>query len=155
MESALYGINARIVDVSETSLVCCVHSFDFWYVNNWYVNNSCVNTVRPHFPWSILYIICFLTFSSQRYRVQVKGQRLLKWWVLVPRYSLGYFMVWNPDPVYENWTKLSWYTLYACTTLGNWLKCTLWYSFNWALTRKNQCRKKYNKKQKNKLNNLN
>ena len=29
MESALYGINARVVDVSETSLVCCVHSFDF------------------------------------------------------------------------------------------------------------------------------
>ena len=29
MESALYGINARVVDVSETSLVCYVHSFDF------------------------------------------------------------------------------------------------------------------------------
>ena len=26
------------------------HSFDFWYKNN-----SCVNTVRQHFPWSILY----------------------------------------------------------------------------------------------------
>ena len=26
MESALYGINARVFDVSETSLVCCVHS---------------------------------------------------------------------------------------------------------------------------------
>ena len=28
----------------------CAHSFDFRYVNN-----SCVNTVHPHFPWSILY----------------------------------------------------------------------------------------------------
>ena len=27
------------------------HSFDFWYVNN-----SCANTVRPNFPWSILYV---------------------------------------------------------------------------------------------------
>ena len=41
MESALYGIYA---------LVRCAYSFDFWYVNN-----SCVNTVRQHFPWSILY----------------------------------------------------------------------------------------------------
>ena len=49
MESALYGIYA-LVFVSEISLVRCAHSFDFWYVNN-----SCVNTVRQHFPWSILY----------------------------------------------------------------------------------------------------
>ena len=27
-------------------------SFDFWYINN-----SCVNTVRQHFPWSILYVL--------------------------------------------------------------------------------------------------
>ena len=51
MESALYSIYALVVFVSEISLVRCAHSFDFWYVNN-----SCVNTVRPHFPWSILYI---------------------------------------------------------------------------------------------------
>ena len=51
MESALYGIYAFVVFVSEISLVRCAHSFDFWYVNN-----SCVNTVRQHFPWSILYI---------------------------------------------------------------------------------------------------
>ena len=50
MESALYGIYARVVFVSEILLVRCAHSFDFWYVNN-----SCVNTVRQHFPWSILY----------------------------------------------------------------------------------------------------
>ena len=50
MESALYGIYA-LVFVSEILLVRCAHSFDFWYVNN-----SCVNTVRQHFPWSILYI---------------------------------------------------------------------------------------------------
>ena len=50
MESALYGIYALVVFVSETLLVRCAHSFDFWYVNN-----SCVNTVRQHFPWSILY----------------------------------------------------------------------------------------------------
>ena len=51
MESALYSIYALVVFVSEISLVRCAHSFDFWYVNN-----SCVNTVRPHFPWSILYV---------------------------------------------------------------------------------------------------
>ena len=51
MESALYGIYALVVFVSEILLVRCTHSFDFWYVNN-----SCVNTVRQHFPWSILYI---------------------------------------------------------------------------------------------------
>ena len=51
MESALYGIYALVVFVSEIVLVRCAHSFDFWYVNN-----SCVNTVRQHFPWSILYI---------------------------------------------------------------------------------------------------
>ena len=50
MESALYGIYA-LVFVSEILLVRCAHSFDFWYVNN-----SCVNTVREHFPWSILYV---------------------------------------------------------------------------------------------------
>ena len=52
MESSLYGIYARVVFVSEILLVRCGHSFDFWYVNN-----SCVNTVRQHFPWSILYFI--------------------------------------------------------------------------------------------------
>ena len=50
MESAWYGIYALVVFVSEILLVRCAHSFDFWYVNN-----SCVNTVRQHFPWSILY----------------------------------------------------------------------------------------------------
>ena len=50
MKSALYGIYALVVFVSEILLVRCAHSFDFWYVNN-----SCVNTVRQHFPWSILY----------------------------------------------------------------------------------------------------
>ena len=53
MESALYGIYLLVVFVSEILLVRCAHSFDFWYVNN-----SCVNTVRQHFPWSILYIPC-------------------------------------------------------------------------------------------------
>ena len=52
MESALYGIYALVVFVSEILLVRCAQSFDFWYVNN-----SCVNTVRQHFPWSILYIL--------------------------------------------------------------------------------------------------
>ena len=46
----VYGIYALVVFVSEILLVRCAHSFDFWYVNN-----SCVNTVRQHFPWSILY----------------------------------------------------------------------------------------------------
>ena len=49
MESALYGIYAR-----------CTHLFDFWYVNN-----SCVNTVRQHFPWSILYILFSLQEATQ------------------------------------------------------------------------------------------
>ena len=51
MESALYGIYALVVFVSEILLVRSAHSFDFWYVNN-----SCVNTARRHFPWSILYL---------------------------------------------------------------------------------------------------
>ena len=34
MESALYGIYALVVFVSEILLVRCAHSFDFWYVNN-------------------------------------------------------------------------------------------------------------------------
>ena len=51
MESALYGIYTIVVCVSEILLVRCAYSLDFWYVNN-----SCVNTVRQHFPWSILYI---------------------------------------------------------------------------------------------------
>ena len=46
-----YGIYALVVFVSEILLVRCAPSFDFWYVNN-----SCVNTVRQHFPWSILYV---------------------------------------------------------------------------------------------------
>ena len=56
MESALYSIYALVVFVSEILLVRCVHSFDFWYVNN-----QCINTVRQHFPWSILYVPVPLT----------------------------------------------------------------------------------------------
>ena len=33
MESALYGIYALVVFVSEILLVRCAYSFDFWYVN--------------------------------------------------------------------------------------------------------------------------
>ena len=69
MESALHGIYALVVFVSEISLVRCAHSFDFWYVNN-----SCANTVRPHFPWSILYI-CNNTkdyFSWEPEKINVK-----------------------------------------------------------------------------------
>ena len=51
MESALYGIYALVVFVSEILLVHHAHSFDFWYVNN-----LCVNAIRQHFPWSILYL---------------------------------------------------------------------------------------------------
>ena len=60
MESALYGINALVVFVSEILLVRCAHSFDFWYVNN-----SRVNTVRQHFPWSILYLKDYTWYKSQ------------------------------------------------------------------------------------------
>ena len=52
MESALYGIYALVIFVSEILLVRCAHSFDFLYVNISYVN-----TVRQHFPWSILYVL--------------------------------------------------------------------------------------------------
>lgn len=41
MKSALYGIYALFVDISEISLV---HSFDLWYKNN-----DCVNTVQSTF----------------------------------------------------------------------------------------------------------
>ena len=65
MESALYGIYA-LVFVSEILLVRCAYSFDFWYVNN-----SCVNTVRQHFPWSILYVFVGLSFVD--YENQTAG----------------------------------------------------------------------------------
>ena len=45
MENALYGISEIAVFVSEISL------FRLKYVNKTYEN-----TVRPHFPWSILYV---------------------------------------------------------------------------------------------------
>ena len=60
MESALYGIYPLVVFVSEILLVRCAHSFDFWYVNN-----SCVNTVRQHFPWSILSLSLSLSPSLE------------------------------------------------------------------------------------------
>ena len=74
MESALYGIYA-LVFVSEILLVRCAHSFDFWYVNN-----SCVNTVRQHFPWSILYVLKEETKNSLSYlHVSViESRRLMK-----------------------------------------------------------------------------
>ena len=62
MESALYGIYTLVVFVSEIFLVRCTHSFDFWYVNE-----SCVNTVRQHFPWSILYFSCQKYLSLVRF----------------------------------------------------------------------------------------
>ena len=62
MESALYGIYALVVFVSEILLVRYAHSFDFWYVNN-----ECVNTVRQLFPWSILYLfqMRYIGFGSK------------------------------------------------------------------------------------------
>ena len=68
MESALYGIYA-LVFVSEILLVRCAHSFDFWYVNNSYVN-----TVRQHFPWSILYI--WLHWHLKTALVSLKSESL-------------------------------------------------------------------------------
>ena len=69
MESALYGIYALVVFVSEILLVRCAHSFDFWYVNN-----SCVNTVRQHFPWSILYIRNLVKTAFPKTMSEVVGQ---------------------------------------------------------------------------------
>ena len=70
MESTLYGIYTLVVFVSEISLlVRCAHSFDFWYVNN-----SFVNTVRQHFPWSILYFLHAFEFSFVTSSAEVPGQ---------------------------------------------------------------------------------
>ena len=53
-------------------LVRCVHSFDFWYVNN-----LCVNIVRQHFPWSILYmpLQCCKGFAFDSYNNLSKKAR--------------------------------------------------------------------------------
>ena len=50
MESALYGIYALVVFVSENERESVANEFVFWYVNN-----ECV-TVRAHFPWTNLAI---------------------------------------------------------------------------------------------------
>ena len=62
MESALYGIY---------TLLFCIRNLtrslrSLAGVGFWYVNNSCVNTVRQHFRWSILYlfIISSLVFCG-------------------------------------------------------------------------------------------
>ena len=73
MESALYGIYA-LVFVSEILLVRCAHSFDFWYVNN-----SCVNTVRQHFPWSILYILLQKTGLTRFLQMSHMAENALLW----------------------------------------------------------------------------
>ena len=74
MESALYRIYALVVFVSEILLVRCAHSFDFWYVNN-----SCVNTVRQHFPWSILYLLYnWLFWIQSNFQVTKKQQQRQK-----------------------------------------------------------------------------
>ena len=83
MESALYGIYA-LVFVSEILLVRCAHSFDFWCVNN-----SCVNTVRQHFPWSILYMF----FVSHLYFGRVK--RPSSGWMAVTSITHHYNMITN------------------------------------------------------------
>ena len=82
MESALYGIYARVVGVSENERVSVANEWVFWYANN-----SCVNTVRAHFPWINLYLQLFLiigpekvfttikvTFTSKRCRVLFDGR---------------------------------------------------------------------------------
>ena len=60
MESALYGIYALVVFVSEILLVRSAHSFDFWYVNN-----SCVNTVGQHFSMKYSLYILWITLLRQ------------------------------------------------------------------------------------------
>ena len=105
MESALYGIYALVVFVSEISLVRYAHSFDFWYKNN-----SCVNTtVGQHFPWSILYIqllysTCqwgdqnnWLFFTSRLDNCSVKSKR---------------WLTWRHDPVAESASKCFSFTLW-------------------------------------------
>ena len=65
MESALYAIYT-LVFVSEISLV------------RWYVNNSCVNSVRPHLPRSILYILLFLCLVKRYPPLSVANVHLQK-----------------------------------------------------------------------------
>ena len=62
MESALYGIYALVVFVSEILLVRRAHSFDFWYVNN-----SCVNTVPYASTFHEVFSIYF-TMNSLEHR---------------------------------------------------------------------------------------
>ena len=57
MESALYGIYALVVFVSEILLVRCAHSFDFWYVNNSYASTF-------HEVFSISYICGQLAMNT-------------------------------------------------------------------------------------------
>ena len=68
MESALYGIYALVVYLSEILIVRWAHSFDFWYVNN-----SCLNTVQStltvfHKTSSNLALRVFLNFFSASIR---------------------------------------------------------------------------------------
>ena len=49
MKSALYGIYALVVFVSEILLVRCAHSFDFWYVNNSRVKILCASSFHEVF----------------------------------------------------------------------------------------------------------
>ena len=96
MESALYGIYA---------LVRCAYSFDFWYVNN-----SCVNTVRQHFPWSILYVLNWL-HNEHSYRRRPNKSKQPK------QISLAY-----------HW----WKSLMEGPHSWNLLRRILWYRCSWA-----------------------
>ena len=62
MESALYGIFTLVGEVSEISLVRCVHSFDCRYFTN-----SCENPVRARFPWSNLYFVHYASFFLEHF----------------------------------------------------------------------------------------
>ena len=78
MESALYGIYALI----EILLVRCAHSFDFWYVKN-----SCVNAVRQHFSWSILYEIHHDSLNSRSNAIALGKKLIAKILSLTRRWS--------------------------------------------------------------------
>ena len=96
MESALYGIYALVVFVSEILLVRCAHSFDFWYVNN-----SCVNTVRQHFPWSILYLFSYLKLYLIKITSAQKFCGLNKAWFFY-QFLKSTFLWYTPDAGHAN-----------------------------------------------------
>ena len=74
MESALYGIYARVVFVSENERVSVANEWVFWYANN-----SCVNTVQSTFH-EVTYMYDMLQPSKQLWSPIVVLWSWAFWW---------------------------------------------------------------------------